>query len=394
MLSNSANPLTGRDRNISLTAVIVSAFFVGAAFGLGYPVAALKVTGSGAPEWVVGLIGAAPSLAIFLMLPFMPKIVRRTGAADALLYSGLGGAGCYLALMLTDDTLAWIVIRFVMGANIGMWWLVSQTWVAVISDEATRGRVLALYVMAFSSGMAACPAALEYADVAGPVPLLAGALVSALTIIPAIVARNIAPAVDDIGSDTSSVRQALTWAPMAMAGSFLNGYIELIHMGLLPNAGLASGLDQTAALRLLTLFLVGALTMQLPFGWLTDKLPPKPLALVVTGLLGIACAALPLALTDGVLSAVVAYAIGGMIYGLYTVCLAIVSDIKDVPDAGASNAAFIMCYQAGGVLGPLMTGAAMSVSPVPGFAAVQVAGIVVIALVMCGTLYRGRQRAP
>ncbi len=376
MLVNPRKALSPQDRWMGLTAVIIAAFLVGLSFGMGYPVSALKLTASGSAEWVVGIIGAAPSLAVLMILPFVPQLVRRYGVIATFASGSLTAAAGYAVLAIVDSALAWIAVRFLMGAGIAVSWLVSQTWVAVVSDEVTRGRALALYVMAFSSGMAVCPALIDWLDVSGPLPLAAGVVASVLSIVPVVLVARLAPDVDAEDAGAGNVFQALFWAPVAMAGAFMSGFIELVHLSLLTNAGLASGLDQSAVLQLLTFFLVGALSLQLAFGWLADNLPPAVLTIALMTIVSFTCLLLPTTLSDPVLGAAVVFAIGGLIYGLYTVALAIIGELNDQHDAGASNAAFIMCYQAGGIFGPAIAGATMTVQPVAGFVGTQfVAGI-------------------
>ena len=64
MLANIAADFSPRDRTVSLAAVILSSFFLGMAFGLGYPIAAFQLTAWGASNGTVGLIGAAVGGAI------------------------------------------------------------------------------------------------------------------------------------------------------------------------------------------------------------------------------------------------------------------------------------------------------------------------------------------
>jgi len=367
---------------LGLAAVIVASFFIGVSFGIGYPAAAFQLTKAGEADWVVGLIGAAPSLGVLVALPFVPKIVRRFGAVATLAAGGAGAAVCYGVLAAVDSTAAWLLIRLVMGGAIAVSWLVSQTWMSCASDEVSRGRALALYVMAFSSGMAVCPGLMDMLGVSGPLPLVAGAVASILSIIPFVLVARLAPSADTSDTGAGNVLKALSWVPVAMVGAFLAGFIELTHLSLLPTAGLASGLDQSAVLLLLTLFLVGALTLQFAFGWLADKLPTVQLTITLAIILSAVCLLIPAALPVPLFGPIVIFAVGGLIYGLYTVALAIVGELKNSADTGPANAAFIMCYQAGGIAGPIIAGAVMSVDSMTGFVGIQVAACLLTAAIM------------
>ncbi len=60
-----------------------------------------------------------------------------------------------------------------------------------------------------------------------------------------------------------------------------------------------------------------------------------------------------MALTTPVASTVVAFLLGGVILGFYTVGLAIVGERVGANDLAAANAAFLVMYQVGAILGPL-----------------------------------------
>ena len=55
--------------------------------------------------------------------------------------------------------------------------------------------------------------------------------------------------------------------------------------------------------------------------------------------------------------------------GFYTVGLAIIGDDVAPRDLASANAAFLVMYQVGGMIGPTAAGAAMTIAPVGGFVA-------------------------
>ncbi|MEQ1670552.1 MAG: MFS transporter, partial [Hyphomicrobium sp.] len=81
-----------------------------------------------------------------------------------------------------------------------------------------------------------------------------------------------------------------------------------------------------------------------------------------------------------VLALVMAFALGGVILGFYTVGLSIVGERVAPKDIAAANAAFLIMYQVGAILGPLAAGAAMTLSPVLGFIAT-VCGLMLISAI-------------
>ena len=72
-------------------------------------------------------------------------------------------------------------------------------------------------------------------------------------------------------------------------------------------------------------------------------------------------------MTTPLAAIIVAFLIGGVILGFYTVGLAIIGERVGANDLAAANAAFLVMYQAGAIVGPIVAGIAMTTSPVTGF---------------------------
>ncbi len=357
--------LTPKQRTMSLAAVIAAAFGIGLSFGVGLPLTALTLEAWSEPKWVIGLAGATPSFAILLVLPLVPRLVARWGAITTILVGCLIGATGFLALYSFSTTPAWIAARFVMSGALALPWLVGETWMNAVATEATRGRIIAVYAISFFLGFLAGPLVLDYAGLTGPLPFLAGAAGSGLACLPIILAQRLAPDLTD--TQTMRVGAALGLAPIAMVSGFLGGFAEMSYLSLIPNVGLAAGLEEGQALRLLSVLTFGGIILQYPIGWLADKVPrigvTVALAVIFIGL----SLLLPYALMSAFWAAVAAFLLGGVILGFYTLGLVIVGEQVAPSKLAAANVAFLVMYQIGGIAGPVASGAAMTISPVSGF---------------------------
>ena len=83
----------------------------------------------------------------------------------------------------------------------------------------------------------------------------------------------------------------------------------------------------------------------------------------------------PLGLTGGEAAYAVAFMLGGVVLGFYTVGLAIVGEEVEPRDLAEANAAFLVMYQLGAIVGPAAAGLAMTFAPVEGF-------VIIMALLM------------
>ncbi|MEQ1716103.1 MAG: MFS transporter [Hyphomicrobium sp.] len=355
-----------RDRIASLAAVIMAAFGVGMAFGVGFPLTALTLEAWHTPNWLIGIAGAAPSVAVLLALPFLPRLVARWGVVRAIATGCLVGAAGFLALSEFHTAQSWIVIRFLMSLGLALPWLAGETWINMVTREETRGRVIAIYAISFFSGYSVGPLLLDYIGLAGRAPFVAGAAAMALAGLPIMLAAKLAPDVSETGQ-SQSVLRALRLAPVGMAGGFIGGFAEMSYLSLLANVGLAGGLDQGGALRLMSFMTLGGVVLQFAIGWLADKVPRTQVTAALAVAFIVLSLALPVALSSPAIAYAVVFVLGGVILGFYTLGLAIVGEEVSARDLAAANAAFLVMYQIGAIAGPAAAGVAMTSSPVLGF---------------------------
>jgi MFS family permease len=366
---------SARERVLSLAAVISTSFGVGISFGIGFPLTALTFEDWHEPKWMIGLAGAAPAIAVLVALPLLSKFIMRVGPVMAIASGCVIGSIGFLALSTTSSPSMWIVIRLLMSAGFAMPWLAGETWINAVAREDLRGRVIAAYAMAFFTGYAVGPVLLRILGISGFAPFLAASVITALSGLPIIFGRHLAPAFTYDGK--RSFGSAFFLAPAAMVAAFIGGFSEIINLSLIPNVALAAGWSDDSALTLLTVMTIGGILLQVPMGWLSDKV--SRLNLVVWCGLGfiVLCLMLPWALTDAFAAFAVMFLVGGVTLGFYSLGLAVVGERVGAEDLTAANGAFIIMYQAGALLGPIISGIAMTERPVNGFVGT-IVGLMVI----------------
>jgi MFS family permease len=378
--STEAVAISAENRRKSLIAVVLSCFGVGIAFGLGYPLTAMALEARGEPSWIIGLAGAAPSLAILVLLPILPHAVARIQPATAIIIGCVCCAVAYASLYFIDNTVAWIAVRFLMGATIALPWIVGETWVNHIAGDSHRARVISFYAVSFFSGFALGPMLLEYFGATGPLAFAIGALGALLAALPIFLARDLAP--DLAHEPATGLIGGMRLAPAAMAGGFLGGFLETSHFSLLPNVAIAGGMEERAALRLLTALVVGGIVTQYTLGWLADRTSRKFL-LAALGLIYVALIAIfPFVLGTPGFALAIIFVMGTTVIGLYMLGLAMLGQEVEPSQLATANAAFILMYTSGSIVGPALTGAAMTNGPIAGFVGVTGAAALILAAVI------------
>ena len=129
----------------------------------------------------------------------------------------------------------------------------------------------------------------------------------------------------------------------------------------------------------------GNVVLQLPLGLLSDRVDRRRLLLVCTAIGFTGAAILPLLASNLVLAVLLLFIWGGFIAGFYTIGLTHLGSRFRGADLASANAAFVMMYSVGSVIGPAAIGTGLDLWPPHGFAYVIAVFFVV---------YAGRGRGP
>ena len=153
------------------------------------------------------------------------------------------------------------------------------------------------------------------------------------------------------------------------------GLFESALMSLLPIWGVRSGLTERMAAGTLSAVYFGAIALQVLIGWLSDRVS-RLAALRLCGAVGLvgAVALLSVPASPLVLFGLL-FAWGGVASGIYPVALSMAGDRFRGGDLVSVNAAMIIAYGLGGLVGPA-AGRGGDGSPQPAGAAVAVRGVV------------------
>jgi MFS family permease len=389
MTARRQQSLSPRERILSLAAVIAAAFGVGLCFGIGFPLSALTFEAWGEQKWMIGLVGAAPAIAVLVALPFLPRVVARLDPVAAIVGGCMIAAIGFVTLAFLSSSWLWLAVRVVMSAGLALPWLIGETWINTVAREETRGRVISIYAMAFFAGFSSGPLLLDHVGLVGYAAFLAGAVGAAFAGIPILLARNLAP---DFTHDVSqNVFSAIALAPAGMMAAFIAGFAEVGNLSLIPNVAIAAGRSEQSALTLLSILTLGGVSLQFVIGWLADKTSRLGVLFVLAFLFIALALLLPWALPLATASPIIVFLLGGVVLGFYTIGLAVIGERVAFQELAAANAGFLVMYQTGAILGPLATGVAMTAAPpIAGFVATMT-GLMAISIVLLAILVRVRR---
>lgn len=341
----------------SLICAIVSSGIFGVCFGMIMPLLPLRMNSWGTSELWIGLNAFSTSVAILLVAPFISGLISRIGLANAVYLGALGFAASVLGLGLFEDIYIWFGIRFILGAGIALLWIVMELWVNASAPDHLRGRVLAVYASVFAGSTAIGPIVLNIVGLDGVMPFVIIAVICVISMLPIIAGQNTAPRFTSDGH--VSIRSVLLLAPFIMLIGAMSGLGDGSAWSLLSLFGIKAGLTESAAILTISVHLAGAVVCQIPLGYLTDKVDRSWLIVVVA--IGGVLATITIWWVDvgSITFWIALFLNGGFLMGLYTVSLAIIGSRFSGKGMASANAAFIMCFEVGIMMGAPASGAAM-----------------------------------
>ena len=351
--------LSAQARRRSLVAAIACVSIYSITMGFSLPLISLILENRGVDRTINGLLAATPSLAMLLVTPLIPRLIARAGLKKFLLVCIVADLVLFLLLPALDRLSAWFVIRFLMGATVAGLFVAGETWINELAEEATRGRTMGLYAMVVSGGFALGPLLLPLTGTDGWLPFLAGGGFIALAAVPLLLGRPASPV---FSSDPAwSVLGFFAVAPTLCAAVMLAAFKDAAGMPLIPVYAVRVGVEQDAAALMLTVLGVGALALQIPLGWLADRVNRYALLLVCAATGAVGAVLFALVIHAGWLLWLVLFFWGGAFSGVYTLALVLLGERFRGAALATGNAAFGFSWGIGSLFGPAVSGVAMDV---------------------------------
>ncbi len=357
LATGNASISAARWRSLSLVAVIASAFISTLTFAITTPLLAARLAAAGFSSGWIGLNTGAGAAAILLMSMATPWLGRRMGSFWALMLSILVMALGVGLLPVCDGKVGWFLLRILIGAGIAVHWVISEVWVNSVAEEADRGRVVGAYVAAVGMAYLVAGPILLAMGTEGNLPFLLVTVMIATAALPILVARRLVPSLSK--SLNTGTRGAIRRQPTVMAASLVSGVAIASVLSFLLLYVERTGMTEGAALTALTAVAIGNVLLQVPIGMLADKVGAERLLVSVGAVALVGLAAMPFLGPIGLLRWPFLFLWGGSLGGFYTLSLTLVGRRFSPAELPAANAAFVIVYEIGGLLGPVTTGFGM-----------------------------------
>ena len=318
-----------------------------------------------------------------------PLLIQRVGHVRVFAALGSFMSAGLISLPLLTEPWAWTILRVLIGFCMSGIYVAAESWLNAAATNETRGKVLSAYMIAQTLGIIGAQGLLTLGDAGTSVLFIGASILVSISFAPILLSAATVPAVQV--ARPMPMRDLFRGSPLGAVGIFLLGSVYATQSGMGAVFGSQIGLSATQIALFVAMLFAGALVLQYPIGWLSDRMDRRKLIFGSAALGAVSCVVGWI--TGGGLWPLMAAAFfaGGVTTPLYALLLAYTNDALSADDMPAASGGLVFTFGVGAIAGPLVTGWAMQrLDP---YAFWLVLGVTFGAIALYA-LYRMTQRAP
>ena len=268
------------------------------------------------------------------------------------------GSAASILHVIWIHPVSWTLLRLVYGLCLAGILVTVESWLNDMATNATRGRMLARYMIVTMGGLGTGQLMLNLADPNGFKLFAVSCALISLALVPVSLSASAAPPL--VVPEPISVRQLVKIVPIGMLTAFWIGVSQGCLMGLGAFYAATEGLPNTR----ISLFVVSPILGSVAFQWLvgsaSDRVPRRYVILVVAAAAA-GSAGLHLLVPPGTaLSLLLMFVHGGSTFPLYSLAVATTADSVSPAQLTGASASLVRVSGVGAVIGPTVGGALMA----------------------------------
>ena len=286
-----------------------------------------------------------------------PEMIRRVGHVRVFAALASFISAILILYPAFAHPVAWALGRVVIGFCFSGVYVTAESWLNNSADNANRGKALSVYMIVQMFGIVSAQVLLAMGDVSGYALFIVSSVLVSISFAPILLSISPTPAFET--AKPMPLKTLIKISPLGCFGMFLLGGVFSAQFGMSAVYGVAAGLTIAQISLFVSSIYVGALLMQYPIGWFSDRVDRRLVILIVASLGGVM--SLVAFSFDQYFSAllVAAFIIGGTSNPLYSLLIAYTNDYLEADDMASASGGLIFINGMGAIAGPLVTGKMM-----------------------------------
>lgn len=282
-----------------------------------------------------------------------PELIHRVGHVRVFAALGSLISAVLILYPVLADPWAWAVGRIVIGFCFSGVYVTAESWLNNASSNETRGQALSLYMIMQMVGIVSAQGLMVLADASGYVLFVISSVCVSIAFAPILLSVSPTPAYDT--TKPMSLREIMRISPLGCIGMLLLGGVFSAQFGMAAVYGAEAGLSIGQISTFVATFYVGALVVQYPLGYLSDRMDRRVLIMVAALVTGAGSFIAMMFGTYFPMLLLGAFLIGGTSNPLYSLLIAYTNDFLEQDDMAAAAGGMVFINGLGAVAGPLVT---------------------------------------
>ncbi len=298
---------------------------------------------------VIGVVQAAYYAGFLIGALKIENLIKRIRHIRAYAFFACLCTAIVLFQGIYINPVAWVIERFIQGLCIASLYVVIESWLLIIAPDDSRGKLLALYMIALYAAQAVSQFFVDALDMRSLTPYLVVGILGSLSMMPVTFTRTQIPDLPD--TDTKGLFHVFKRSPFGCLGCMISGIIISSIYSFLPPY--ADELHISVALSM-SLAIAGGFILQWPLGYLSDVFDRRKILFLISVLTIAPCAGIVFfKMQAGIIYALVFF-LGGFTFTLYPLSITHVTDRFQSSDMTSVTAVLLFAYSIGAVVGPLL----------------------------------------
>ena len=344
---------------LPVRSLLVAIFILMTGSGFLATLISLRLAAAGVTPVLIGLVATCYFVGLTIGSLRAPTLIAKVGHIRAFAAFVSIFSASTLAYAIYQGATVWAVLRFIDGVCMAGVFVCLESWLNERAEPATRGSVLAFYMIALYSGQAAGQFLLNLSQTMPSLPFMAASILLSLAIMPVVLTRMQSPVLTDRSRLT--IQRLYEVSPLGIAGAAITGVMlgAFYALGAIHVRRIGMDLSSTAIFMSVVIF--GGVVLQWQIGRLSDLFDRRRIITVAFGATALVCLCIAIFGAPGHWLLVLGGLFGGLTFALYPLCVAHTNDRLESEDRVAASGALVLVYSAGAAIGPLAGAAAMTV---------------------------------
>ncbi len=339
-------------------AIITGIVFLQGGMGLLSVLLPLRMLEAGFSTTEIGIMTAGFATGFFLGCFYGPVLIQRIGHIRAFACFATVLSALTLALAIDTDLALWTSARLLSGICFAGLLNVSDSWISGETRPSLRGRVMSVYMIFYKAAQALGPLVFTFSAISGNWHFMLVSALFSLSLLPVALREggNPTPPL----KERMGLRKVYQTTPLAIVGCMCLGMTNSPMTNLIAIYGVEIGLQVSGAVMLSAALQVGALALQWPMGWASDKRDRRKVMIFGMLMMALFSAIIAFVPTLPLWAYVILVGIlGGFAMSIYPILLAHAGDYVSRKQMVPLCATLMLAFSVGMAFGPITGSFAM-----------------------------------